>query len=81
MRRLGPGDGTTCDVRVAGSDCTLTGRSGSTPGGVTVSHMDWEPCVYAVQLTATHVEGYSAAAIYEFVVAYDLEGGSVTGGG
>jgi PKD repeat protein len=75
------GDGTWCTTPDA--TCSLNEPTELMPGEVAGSHVYAEPGVYTVVLTVTDGDGYTAEEVYEFVVVYDLEGGTgfVTGGG
>jgi len=66
------GDGSTSAGAVAEAN-----GSGSAAG----SHTYGTPGVYTVQLTVTDKDGATGAAVYRYVVIYDVEGGFVTGGG
>ena len=68
------GDGTTSAGTVAAT---------GTPGtyAVTGSRTYEAPGVYTVSLTVTNGIGGTGAALYQYVVAYDPDGGFVTGGG
>jgi len=66
------GDGST-------SSGTVAEANGS--GSVTGSHSYAEPGVYTLHLTVTDKDGGSGTSLFQYVVAYDPEGGFVTGGG
>ena len=50
-------------------------------GQVTGSHTYSQPGIYTVQLTVVDIFGQFDTATFEYVVAYDPNGGFVTGGG
>jgi len=66
------GDGSTSAGPVTEAD-----GSGSAVG----SHTYGTPGVYTVRLTVTDKDGATGAALYRYVVIYDVDGGFVTGGG
>jgi len=64
-----------------GDDTTSTGEIDHVEGTVTGAHYYSIPGVYTVRLTIRDEGTYIGSTQFEYVVAYDPEGGFVTGGG
>ena len=72
------GDSSQCDTAVD-ANCAVSETDGS--GTVTGSHTYATPGVYTVTLTVTDDDGDEDSSTFQFVVAYNPDGGFVTGGG